>query len=180
MILLVGDMTFDGQFIDGLRQACTAAASCCCTSGTPGPWAIGWHNSKRLAGWRSCRPGPIRPPAIPAAISNTRLAQLIVEHLPVVVEGDPIQYQVNRNRQGWVIELVHNGGVIKKPDRAAVVDTESVAHVRLRPRVSIRKVRVWGSKQDSPLGPSLAVTIPAGRSRCSLNRFYRNKTCIRG
>ena len=100
----------------------------------------------------------------PTAISSTRLAQLIVEHLPVVVEGDPIQYQVNRNRQGWVIELVHNGGVIKKPDRAAVVDTESVAHVRLRSRVSVRKVRVWGSNQDLSLGQSLALTIPAGRS----------------
>ena len=164
VILLVGDMNFDGQFIDGLRQALHSGSKLLLHKRHAG--ALG----KRLAQLEEAGSVEVLPswtnPATgrPAAISNTRLAQLIVEHLPVVLEGDPIQYQVNRNCRGWVFELVHNGGVIKKPDRTAVVDTESVAHVRLRPRVSVRKARVWGSNQDLPLGQSLALTIPAGRS----------------
>jgi hypothetical protein len=164
VILLVGDMNFDGRFIDGLRQAlCNGSMLLLHKRHAE---ALGSRLARLAeAGSVEVLPSWTNPATgRPAAISNTRLAQIIVEHMPVVVEGDPIQYQVNRNRQGWVIELVHNGGVIKKPDRAAVVDTESVAHVRLRLRVSVRKARVWGSNQDLPLGPSLALTIPAGRS----------------
>ena len=91
------------------------------------------------------------------------LPRLIEEHLPVVVEGDPIQYQVNRNRRGWVIELVHNAGIIKWPDQPALVDAQAVAHVRLRPRFAFREMRLWGSRQPS-LDRSLAVTIPPGQT----------------
>ena len=114
VILLVGDMTFDGQFIDGLRQALHNGSKLLLHKRHAA--ALG----NRLAQLAEAGSVEVLPswtnPATgrPAAISNTRLAQLIVEHLPVVVEGDPIQYQVNRNRQGWVIELVHNGGVIRE------------------------------------------------------------------
>ena len=163
VILLVGDVNFDGQFVEGLRQALRNGSKLLLYKRHAE--ALG-NRLARLAEAGSVEVLPSWTNPVtgrPAAISSTRLAQLIVEHTPVVVEGDPIQYQVNRNHQGWVIELVHNGGVTKRPDRAAV-DTESVAHVRVRSRVSIRKVRLWGSNQDLPLGQSLALAIPAGRS----------------
>ncbi len=71
---------------------------------------------------------------------------------------------MNRNRQGWVIELVHNGGVVKKPDQPALVDPQAVPHIRMRPRVAVREARVWGTHQELPLGQSFALTVPPGQS----------------
>jgi len=100
----------------------------------------------------------------PVALTIGRSGELVAEHLPVVVEGDPVQYQINRNRQGWVIELVHNGGVVKKLDQPAVVDPQAVAHVRVRPRVAIREARVWGGNQQLPRSQAFSVTVPPGQS----------------
>jgi hypothetical protein len=100
----------------------------------------------------------------PAAIPGTRLAQLVGEHLPLAVEGSPVQYQINQTCRGWVIELVHNGGVIKNPDQPAAVDPSSVAHVLLRPRMAVRTARVWSLDEELPLCHPLAVTVPAGES----------------
>jgi hypothetical protein len=122
VVLLVGDITFDAQFIDGLRQALRSGSKLLLHKRHAE--ALG----DRLKQLEPTGPVEVLPswtnPATnrPTAVSNARLAQLIEEHLPVVVEGAPIQYQVNRNRQGWVIELVHNGGVTKRPDQPAVVD----------------------------------------------------------
>jgi hypothetical protein len=101
----------------------------------------------------------------PAAISNERLARLAVGLLPVEITGDPIQYQVNRNRQGWVVELVHNGGVAKKPDQPAVMDTQAVARVQLRPRSPIRSAREWRSGREWATDQPLFVEIPPGETR---------------
>ncbi len=38
-----------------------------------------------------------------------------------------MQYQINRNEQGWVIEPVHNGGVTKHPTRPAAGIEETIA-----------------------------------------------------
>jgi hypothetical protein len=164
VILLVGDMTFDAQFMGGLRRALRSGSKLLLHKRHAE--ALGDRLTRlEEAGLVEVLPSWTNPATgRPAAIPSARLAQLIEEHLPVVVEGAPIQYQINRNRQGWVIELVHNGGVIKRPDQPAVVDPQAVAHVRLRPRISVRKAQVWGSDQELPLGQSLVLTIPAGRS----------------
>lgn len=99
-----------------------------------------------------------------AAISNRRLARLCAEHLAVAVEGDAVQYQVNRNRTGWVVELVHNGGVAKHPRRPAVVDRRAVARVTLRPRIPIRAAREWQSGKELPIDRPITITIPPGET----------------
>ena len=81
----------------------------------------------------------------PAAIPNERLAGLSRELLPVHVEGDAIQYQVNHTSNGWVVELVNNRGVSKKKDQAAVTDAGAVAHVTLVPRMRCASIREWRS-----------------------------------
>ena len=81
----------------------------------------------------------------PAAIPDERLAALSRELLPVHVEGDAIQYQVNRAPNGWVVELVNNRGVSKKKDQPAVTDASAVAHVTLVPRMRCASIREWRS-----------------------------------
>jgi hypothetical protein len=101
----------------------------------------------------------------PAAISNDRLARLVEELSPVAVEGTPVQYQVNRNQQGWVVELVHNGGVSKRPDQPAVVDPQAVAQVVLRPRVPIQSATQWRSNKPLPVDRPLALEVPPGQTQ---------------
>jgi hypothetical protein len=79
----------------------------------------------------------------PAAISNDRLRSLVRQHLPVEVSGDPVQFQINRTPHGWVIELVNNAGVTKKPGEPAVTDAAAVARVRVRPQMPCQSAREW-------------------------------------
>lgn len=163
VILLVGDITFESEFIEGLRLTLRSGSRLLLHKRHAD--ALG-DRLKQLAeagsvevleSWTNPATGR------PAAISNDRLAQLVGEHLPLSIEGDAVQYQVNRNRQGWVIELIHNGGVVKKPDQPAIVDPQAVAHVRVRPRVAVREGRMWGSNQQLPLSQAFSVTVPPGQ-----------------
>jgi hypothetical protein len=110
----------------------------------------------------------------PTAISNDRLRNLVQEHLPIRITGDPIQYQINRTPDGWVVELINNRGVTKFPDQPAITDATAVARVRLQPKAASRRVREWRSMRaddnagrvDVELGPG-AVEFIEFRSRAA-------------
>ncbi len=164
MIPLAGDTTFEPEFIEALRQALRSGGKLLLHKRHAG--ALG-NEFKQLEAAGSVEILPLwTNPATSrqAAISNARLARLVEEHVPVAVEGNSVQYQVNRTRRGWAIELIHNGGVIKEPDQPAVINSEAMARVRLWPRVAVRAARVWDANRDLPLGRSLAVTVPPGQS----------------
>ena len=97
-----------------------------------------------------------------AAISSKRLEQLVRDLLPVEVTGDAIQYQINRTAGGWVIELVNNAGVAKKPDQPATVDPAAVARVVLRPRGSYRGARQWRTDRAFPPGDPIVIDVGPG------------------
>lgn len=101
----------------------------------------------------------------PAAISAERLRKLEEELLPVGVMGDPVQYQINRNAAGWVIELINNDGVVKEGRSAAVVYPSVVARVKLTPRFAWKQAREWETKQEFASGAALDLEIPPGESR---------------
>jgi hypothetical protein len=81
--------------------------------------------------------------------------------LPVEISGDPVQYQINRVPNGWVVELINNAGIIKHPDQAALADPTAVVRVRLKPRMACQSGREWRSLRtydkptliDVELGP---------------------------
>jgi hypothetical protein len=128
-LILMGDMEFDRSLVDRLVEAESAGSRL----------FLHPRHAKTLgkeldrlkeAGSVEVLETVVNPTTgRPAAIAPKRLAQLTEELLPVVVAGDPIQYQVNRNRRGWVVELVHNGGIAKKPDQPSVVDPKARARV---------------------------------------------------
>jgi hypothetical protein len=164
VILLVGDITFDPGFVCELHRALRKGSRLLLHRRHAG--ALG-DDFGRLHGTGSVEIlEPWTNPLTnrPAAISHERLVRLTQECLPVGVEGDAVQYQVNRNQSGWVVELVHNGGVKKKPHRPAEVDVNAVANVVLRPRFSVRAAHEWRSGKTLPVGEAIRLTIAAGES----------------
>jgi hypothetical protein len=101
----------------------------------------------------------------PAAIPEDRLERIAREFQPIEVLGDPVQYQINRNGSGWVIELVNNDGVIKSGRTPAKVFPEVVAQVELQPRFTFRTAREWLTGRAWPTNAPLRVEIPPGESR---------------
>ena len=79
--------------------------------------------------------------------------------------GDPVQYQVNRNRTGWVIELINNDGVVKEGRKPAVVHAQVIARVKLTPRFPWARAVEWETGTTLPRSESVDVEIPPGESR---------------
>jgi hypothetical protein len=63
------------------------------------------------------------------------------------VAGDPVQYAINRTTKGWVVEIVNNNGVAKKPDQPATTDPTAIAHAVLRPVIKMSTAREWRSSR---------------------------------
>jgi hypothetical protein len=97
-----------------------------------------------------------------SAISNERLASLNANYLPISLTGDLVQYQINRNRRGWVIELINNDGVIKKPNSPAIINPDRSAKVNLQPRISVRSAYEWSFPNDIELSTDWPITITIG------------------
>lgn len=101
----------------------------------------------------------------PAAIPDARLDALGRDLLPIGVEGDPVQYQINRNAVGWVIELVNNDGVVKTGRTPVRVYPEVKARVTLEPRIAVRGVREWMTGRTWKTRESVTLEVPPGESR---------------
>jgi len=162
VILLVGDITFDPGFVCELHRALRKGSTLLLHPRHVK--ALGDHYD-RLRGTGKIE--VLEPWTNPAtgrttAISHERLARLADEYLPVGLQGDPVQYQINRNRRGWVVELVNNGGVTKRPRKSAVIDPDAVANVVLRPRFPVKSARAWRSAKALPVGDAIRVTIRPG------------------
>ena len=165
VILLAGDITFDGALIAKLEAALKRGSKVLLSPAQQ--TAMGPQFFARLAKY----PGvevlePWTNPATgrPAAVSNARLQRLADEALPVAVSGDPIQYQVNRTANGWVVELVNNAGVAKKPDQPQVIDPNAIARVVLKPKIRCASAREWRSNSVCPNAEEIRVEIGPGQS----------------
>ena len=171
VILLAGDIEFDDAFLRELDQ----------TLRRGGRVLMSPRHRQALGARfdRLARQGEVEvlepwtnPVTGQAAISNDRLRNVVQPYLPVEVSGDPVQFQINRTPTGWVVELINNRGVIKKPNEPAVTDPAAVARVRLKPRITCQSASEWRSvrRHDNPdvieveLGPGavefIELTLP--------------------
>jgi hypothetical protein len=101
----------------------------------------------------------------PAAISHERLQQIEQDALPIGVTRDPIQYQINRNQTGWVIELINNDGLVKEGRKPAVVHPQVIARVKLTPRFAWKQATEWETGISLPKREVVDLEIPPGESR---------------
>jgi len=166
VILLVGDITFDLAFTCRLFQAVRGGSRLLLhprhaqALGDDFDRLKGTGAVEMLAAWVNPATGR------PAAISNERLARLNADYLPIAVTGDPVQYQINRTHRGWVVELLNNHGIVKKPDQPTVVDQNGLAKAQLRPRVPIQSARQWSRGDDMELNaaPTMPITVGPGET----------------
>ncbi len=165
VLLLAGDIDFDAGFVDALCDALKKGSRVLLHPRHRD--ALG-DSMKRLrdAGAVEVLDAWTNPATQrPAAISNERLAKLAAEYLPFTLEGDAIQYQINRTAGGWVIELINNAGVIKKPKEPAVVDASAVAKVKITSKTAMTKAREWCTGQELAADPAITLEIPPGETR---------------
>ncbi len=165
VLLLVGDHAFDGLFLARLFDALRAGSRLLVHErhvkalGADLARLQGTGAVEVLETWEN--PVTKRP----AALSNTRLAQLRDAWLPVGIEGDPVQYQVNRTASGWIVEIVNNEGVIKTPTEPAITEADRVAQVTLVPRFSVASASLLRSGKKLDMTPTIALSIPPGETR---------------
>jgi hypothetical protein len=163
-LLLAGDIQFDDALIAKLERALAKGSTLLLTHAHQE--ALGQrlaHLAKRhrvevLPPWTNPATGR------PALISESRLKQLTREVLPVEVAGGPIQYEVNRTANGWVVELINNAGVAKKPDQAAITDPGAIARVMLSPRICCVSAREWRSNHACTNLDHFEVAVGPGQS----------------
>lgn len=135
-ILLAGDISFDSGFVNQLKGALQSGSRLLLKQEHVNAMGVANFSQLQSAGsvevlaaWTNPATGR------PAAISNARLAQINNEHVPIAVSGSAIQYQVNRNSSGWVIELINDNGITKQPWLPAVIDNNQTAYVTLQSRL---------------------------------------------
>ena len=162
VILLAGDHRFDPQFVAGLFDTLRAGSTILLLPrhaealGEDFARLQGTGDVEVLEVWDN--PATERP----AAIANDRLATLVEALQPIDVAGEAIQYQINRNAVGWVVELVNNKGIIKTRDKPVIVELEKTATVRLTPRFEFAEVRQWIAGGSTPLEDDAPIVVPAG------------------
>jgi hypothetical protein len=166
VILLAGELEFGPGFVRELETALASGSRLLLRDRhvkalTPEAW-----DRLRKAGVAEVLAESVDPvTGRPAAIPEDRLRRLAEETLPVAVEGDPIQYQINRNRRGWVVELVQNDGVAKTGRTPARVFPERVAKVRLIPRFGATPAREWMTGRSWTGAERVEIEVPPGETR---------------
>lgn len=165
VILLAGDIEFDEALISRLQEAIGRGSQVLMAArhreALGAPFRALARNGKVevLEPWTNPATGRS------AAISSDRLCQIVRDTLPVEVTGDPIQYQVNRVADGWVVEVVNNDGVVKKPDQPAIIDARGAKHVVVKPKFPYTKASEWRSQIVYRDGQTVEVVVQPGYTR---------------
>ena len=164
VILLAGDIEFDDDLLAKLEQALKQGSTVLLTQAHQAALGARWARLANSPGAEVLPPWTNPATGRAAAISDLRLQRLARETLPVEVSGDPIEYQINRNTHGWVIELIHNAGVAKKPNQPATTDPSAVARVVLHPKIRCASAREWRSNRAYPRTDEIRLEVGPGQS----------------
>ena len=164
VILLAGDIEFDDGLVTKLERALKQGSTLLLTPAHQEALGARFVRLKKLRGVEVLQPWSNPAPGRPALISDARLQRLAREALPVEVSGDPVQYEINRTPNGWVVELINNAGVSKKPDQPAITDPGATARVVLRPRVRYASAREWRSNRSYTKLDPLKLEVGPGQS----------------
>jgi hypothetical protein len=163
-ILLAGDIEFDQGFMDALGQALEHGSLVFVSGRQRSALGSRWEVLKRKGTIEVFKPWTNPKTGRSTAISDQELKRITLKFQPIDISGDPVQYQLNRTESGWVVELVNNNGVIKKPNQPAIIDSRIVAHVRLKPLVECVSATNWRSHRTFENPKDIEVTLGPGTS----------------
>jgi hypothetical protein len=164
VILLAGDISFDDAFLGELEKALRRGSRVVMAPRHREALGPQFDRVVRQGTVEVVEPWTNPATGRPAAVGNDRLSRIVAECLPIEVTGDPIQYQINRNPAGWVVELINNRGVSKRPDQPPVADPSAIARVQLRSRVAWSEARQWrsGTTYTPKAGEPVRIEIGPG------------------
>lgn len=145
VILLAGDIDFDVGFLSELEKALRRGSRVLLSPRHREALGNQFERLSKQGAVEVLEPWVNPETGRTTAISNERLQRLAGEFLPIRVKGEGVQYGVNRVPGGWVVELIHNRGVIKKPDQPVVIDTTAKVDVELEPQIPVERVVRWKS-----------------------------------
>jgi hypothetical protein len=164
-LLLAGDIDFDPEFMAKLDQALKGGTKVLLAPALQQALSSRSVTLAKHRGLETLVPWVNPETGRSTAISNARLRRLSRETLPLEVSGDPIQYQINRTAKGWVVELIHNAGVFKKPDQPARVDPSAIARLRIQPRVPYTSAREWRGNRVYSKREPLRLEVGPGETK---------------
>jgi len=164
VLLLAGDIEFDDELVDKLERALKQGSTVLLGAGHQAALGPRFARLAKYPGAEVVEPWTNPATGRSAAIPDSRRQRLAHEALPVEVSGDPIQYQVNRTTDSWVIELVKNAGVTKEPNQPATLDPTAIARVVLRPRIRTEAAREWRSNRSYSQPGEVRLDVGPGQS----------------
>jgi hypothetical protein len=163
-LLLAGDIEFDNAVVAKLERVLKQGSTVLLSTAHQAALGPQFARLAQYPGTEVLPPWTNAATGRSAAISEARLRRLVDEHLPVQVLGDPIQYQINRTTHGWVIELVNNAGVAKKPDQPATTDPTAIARVVLHPKIQCDSIREWRSSRNYAQPGEIRLEVGPGQN----------------
>jgi hypothetical protein len=164
VILLVGDIEFDPVFLEALTQALRHGSQVFISVRQQKTLGAEFQVLRHHGRIEVLEPWTNPKTRRSAAISDKALQRITSKLLPIEMTGDPIQYQVNRTETGWVVELINNNGVIKKPDRPAVIDAQAVARVSLKLASRCASAIEWRSHRTHERTKQVELSLAPGTS----------------
>ena len=164
VLLLAGDIEFDDALVAKLELALQRGSALLLTPAHQEALSPRFDHLMRHRGIEVLPPWANPATGRLALISDSPLQRLARETLPIEVSGDPIQYEINRTTNGWVVELVNNAGVSKKPDQPAITDPRAIARVVLRPRIRCGSAREWQANRSYSKVDTLKLDVGPGQS----------------
>lgn len=163
VILLVGDIEFTPFFRDQLQQALREGCQVLVSPQHRDSLGSSWTQLAAQGHLEVLTPWMNPSTGRATAISNERLAELRQDWLPFEISGDNVQYACNRTSRGWVVELIHSGGVSKKGNAPATIDPLMTARVTMRAKFPVREIRCWKSGATGSKD-SIELTIGPGET----------------
>ena len=164
ILLLAGDIEFGSGFVDALSQALQHGSRVLMSARHQKMLGGQFDVLKRKGSVQVLEPWTNPETGRSTVIGPDQLNWIMKRFQPIQVSGDPVQYQINRTETGWVIELVNNWGVIKKPDQPAVIVSDAVAHVRLKPWTKCACALEWRSGVKMERAGQVEVNLLPGGS----------------
>jgi hypothetical protein len=164
VLLLVGDVEFSDSFIAKLQNAADQGSTLLLSQEHKKALGARFESLAKHRGIEVLQPWANPATGRASAISAERLQRLSRDQLPIEISGDPIQYQVNRLTNGWVIELINNNGVAKKPGTPAMTDATAIARVELHSRIQYISAREWRSNRNYKANEPMQLEVGPGRS----------------
>jgi len=162
VILLAGDIEFDNAFLGELEKSLRRGSLVLMSPrhqialGKDFARVLTQGKVEILEPWTNTITGRS------TAISNDRLEGLSRKMLPIEIRGEAVQFSVNRNANGWLVEIINDAGVTKLKDQPAITDAKATALVTVTAKFKCAFIKEWRANRVHSFASSISLEIGPG------------------